>query len=153
MQNPHLAEETIGELTDTLLRWSADFFAAAGCANDSVTYHNLSSAYGPQVSRIARSIAKLSQVVREDVMSTTFELMAVEHTDAFDSDIMDDTFREYAPSDGAVLATTELGLRCKTRISTSDYSNDAPSEAAFESRVLLRPKIILESALQIMDNE
>lgn len=148
-QNPSLAEDTVGELTDTLLRWTSDLFSATGCTNEEVSISNLREGYGSQVDRIARSIAKLSQVIREDIMSTSFELIAVEHTEAFNPDLMDDAFKEYIASEGQILATTELGLKCKTRKDIEKFPGTG--ESAFDQRLLLRPKVILESAVRILD--
>lgn len=81
---------------------------------------------------------------------------------------MVDAFAEYGESKGRVLATMELGLRCITRAgvvgggrplkSIGEHSNGNvasspgdPTETRFEERMLLLPKVVLESVLEVLD--
>ena len=82
---------------------------------------------------------------------------------------MVDAFAEYGESKGRVLATMELGLRCITRIgaaggdrllkSMGEHSNSNGTsnaggdlgETRFEKRMLLQPKVVLESVLEVLD--
>jgi hypothetical protein len=79
-------------------------------------------------------------------MSTSFDVVAVEHSEPFDSKSMLDAFGDYGPSRGTVLCTTELGLRCTTRI-----SGEPENEGTIERRLLLRPKVLLESVVDVLD--
>lgn len=63
---------------------------------------------------------------------------------------MIDAFGEYGHSRGAVLATTELGLRCVTRMGTREGVG-SEEEVLLEQRVLLMPKVVLESVLDVLD--
>jgi hypothetical protein len=83
---------------------------------------------------------------------------------------MVDAFAEYGESKGRALATMELGLRCITRVGaaggdrplkstigehsnsngTSNAGGDS-SETRFEKRMLLLPKVVLESVLEVLD--
>jgi hypothetical protein len=89
-------------------------------------------------------VCKLAQVTKEEILSTNFEVVAVNYTESFDSKTMQDPFGEYGPSEGSVLCTTELGLRLSTRISVESGPSD------FERRLLLRPKVLLESAMDVL---
>lgn len=77
-------------------------------------------------------------------MSTCFEVVVGDSSQPYDAGTMGDAFGEYGPSRGAVLATTELGLKCTTRIGTAD-------DAALQRRTLLQPKVVLESVLDVLD--
>ena len=81
---------------------------------------------------------------------------------------MVDAFAEYGESKGRVLATMELGLRCITRVgaaggdrplkSIGEHNNNNGTsnagdsgETRFEKRMLLLPKVVLESVLEVLD--
>ena len=145
---PTLTEYSVNELSDTILRWSADIFIVAGWQSfsSSATTNGpittvLRNLYLDQIKRISRSVLRLAKVTREDIMSTTFEVVVADPTQIFrdssksHSEIdleldmddgtpnnsdkgglnMVDAFAEYGESKGRVLATMELGLRCITR--------------------------------------
>jgi len=81
-------------------------------------------------------------------MSTSFDVIAVNQSELYDSKGMSDAFGEYVASRGAILATTELGLRCTTRLRGNEPSE---ADAKLEQRVLLQPKVVLESVLDVLD--
>ena len=82
---------------------------------------------------------------------------------------MVDAFAEYGESKGRVLATMELGLRCITQVgaaggdrllkSIGEHSNSNGTsnaggdsgETGFEKRMVLLPKVVLESVLEVLD--
>lgn len=82
-------------------------------------------------------------------MSTNFEVVGADSGRAFDAQEMVDAFEDYEASKGTVLCTTELGLRCSTRKATAEPSGSR--EENTERRLLLRPKVILESAVDMLD--
>ncbi|KAF8071764.1 hypothetical protein FPV67DRAFT_895932 [Lyophyllum atratum] len=151
--HPQLAEHSINDLCDTILRWSADIFIIAGC----LSYENgpnsskdgLRLRFGDQVRRIAKAVARLARVTREDIMSTCFDVIAVNQSDLFDSDGMSDAFGDYVASRGSVLATTELGLRCTTRLRGSEPL-ELHDDVTLEQRMILQPKVVLESVLDVL---
>ncbi|KAL0954945.1 hypothetical protein HGRIS_003878 [Hohenbuehelia grisea] len=151
---PTLEEYGISELMETMLRWSADVFTVAGCtysdaaATTALARDGMRARFGEQLRRIARSVSKLAQVTREEIMSANFDLVSVSHLETYDTKSMFDTFGEYAASRGAVLGTTELGLRCTTRRSASELGRD---EGASDRRILLQPRVVLESVLDVID--
>lgn len=49
----------------------------------------------------------------------------------------------------SVLATTELGLLCTTRIGNRESVGD--EDVTIERRVLLKPKVVLENVLEMLD--
>jgi hypothetical protein len=83
-------------------------------------------------------------------MSTCFDVIAVNQNDAFDSNSMSDAFGDYVASSGSILATTELGLRCTTRLRGSEPL-EAHDDVTLEQRMLLQPKVVLESVLEVLD--
>jgi hypothetical protein len=198
---PTLTEYSVNELSDTILRWSADIFVVAGWQSFSSSASTngpittvIRSLYFDQIKRISRSVLRLAKVTREEIMSTTFEVVVADPTQIFhdssNSEIdleldlndgtpnnsergglnMVDAFAEYGESKGRALATMELGLRCITRVGaaggdrplkstigehsnsngTSNAGGDS-SETRFEKRMLLLPKVVLESVLEVLD--
>jgi len=113
---------------------------------------------------------RLASVTREEIMSTSFEVTIADPSAAFDEGEMVDAFGEYSESDGMILVTMELGLRCVTRVSASPpeitvngqgengavngngkVSRQETGVGSFESRLLLQPKVVLESVLEVLD--
>lgn len=82
-------------------------------------------------------------------MSTNFEVIGAESGRTFETQGMVDAFEDYEASKGTVLCTTELGLRCSTHKATTESL--ASREENIERRLLLRPKVILESAVDMLD--
>jgi hypothetical protein len=193
-------EYSVNELSDTILRWSVDIFVAAGWqsfSSSTITSGTITAIlrnlYLDQIKRISRSVLRLAKVAREDIMSTTFEVVVADPTQIFrdssksNSEIdleldmddgmpnnsdkgglnMIDAFAEYGESKGRVLATMELGLRCITRTvgagramkaigehingNGASSSGGDPDETRFEERMLLLPKVVLESVLEVLD--
>lgn len=174
---PTLTEYSINELSDTILRWTSDIFLITGChqpADPSSSIHTPSSSpqstrsisvsppstrttnmdtasalrarFTDQVRRISKAVLKLEKVARQETMSTCFEVVVADPLHPFVPEGMQDAFGEYGPSKGAVLATTELGLRCVTRVVTEREAGDV----RLEERVLLQPKVVLESVLDVL---
>jgi len=48
-----------------------------------------------------------------------------------------------------VLATTELGLLCTTRIGNRESIGD--EDVTIEKRLILKPKVVLENVLEMLD--
>ena len=80
-------------------------------------------------------------------MSTCFNVIAVDQNDVFDSSRMADAFGDYVASRGAIIATTELGLSCTTRV----QNLGAHDELILQQRVILQPRVVLESVLDVLD--
>ncbi|CCM01405.1 uncharacterized protein FIBRA_03456 [Fibroporia radiculosa] len=180
MLYPGLEEYAITELVATMLRWSAMVFSLAGSspASEPSSLTVLSA----QLRRIAEAVYKLARVTREEILSTTFEVVLVESGEAFEEGNMTNKMRDYEdciaddktgansyadekPSDQAnensktsnvegqrVLCTTELGLRCITRKGNKTAApEDSEEGELFESRMLLLPKVVLNSGVQAIE--
>ncbi|KAG5715055.1 hypothetical protein E4T56_gene15271, partial [Termitomyces sp. T112] len=106
--------------------------------------------FGDQVRRIANSVTRLARVTREDILSTCFDVISVNANAQFDSGKMSDAFGDYVASRGAIIATTELGLRCTTRLRESE-SSEAHDDVTLEQRTILQPKVVLESVLDVLE--
>lgn len=86
---------------------------------------------------MVKSVAGIAQICKEEIMSTNFDVIMVEPGQLFDERIMTDAFGVgEGESHGAVVATTELGLRRMTR---------RGNERTVEQQLLVRPKVILDS--------
>jgi hypothetical protein len=165
MLYPGLEEYAISELVTTMLRWSASVFTISGCSSPPVDGRDkdpVPANLRAQLRRIAEAVYKLAKVTREEILSTSFEVVLVESGTAFDGLDMSNAFQEFQASAhvpvGAdrVLCTTELGLRCVTRKGKGALSSEAVAGAekegnVFEKRVLLQPKVVLDSAVDVLD--
>ncbi|KAM6490565.1 hypothetical protein JOM56_013908 [Amanita muscaria] len=133
-------------------------------ANPGIAFirESLKSHFGDLIRRLARSATKLATTLREEILSTSFEAVAVDHTQAYDAASMQDIMREHActaqstpgmngKTNGAtaVLATTELGLLCTTRIGNRESVGD--EDVTIEKRLILKPKVVLENVLEMLD--
>ncbi|KAG7089520.1 hypothetical protein E1B28_011196 [Marasmius oreades] len=148
---PYLNDYSSNELAETMYRWSAEIFLVAGGQNEkgSLTSRDgLRARFEEQIRRITKTTCKLAQVTKEEIMSTCFEVVAIEHSDTFDPRRMCDSFSEYGASRGDIVTTTELGLQCRTRKSVS---NGGSVDGGTETRVLLAPRVILNSVLDFVD--
>ncbi|KAG1887025.1 hypothetical protein F4604DRAFT_1719683 [Suillus subluteus] len=149
--HPELNEYAINEMTETIFRWSLDIFLISGSTNpqpNPASRENFRARFGAQVKRISKAACRLAQVTKEEIMSANFEVIAADSGQPFDGQEMMDAFEDYRSSDGVVLCTTELGLRCSTSKPTSDAST---SEESIDRRILLRPKVVLESVVEVID--
>lgn len=124
-----------------------------------------------QLRRIAEAVCKLARVTREEILSTSFEVISVESGGLFDEAGMLNAFRDHHEllangnghsngkvngkgEGGKILCTTELGLKCTTRKGKSITLVDSDAdlkEDLFEKRVLLPPKVVLDSAVDALE--
>ncbi|EJF64977.1 hypothetical protein DICSQDRAFT_52749 [Dichomitus squalens LYAD-421 SS1] len=184
MLYPGLEEYAVTELVTTMLRWSSAVFTLCGSANAPTASD---SSLHAQLRRIAEAVYKLARVTREDILSTTFEVLVVDSGTPFEPGKMLNKMREGehdgdehgsqigadvdlvslngngtgaakangAHDSGRVLCTTELGLRCVTRRelkgSGGGFAEAGPEGDAFESRLLLPPKVLLDSAMDVIE--
>jgi hypothetical protein len=150
--NPGIQDLAFNELVDTIFRWSLDVFIVAGgvhAENGTSLKDSLRLRFSTQVQRIAKAVCKLAQVTREEIMSTDFEVLAIDHGGTFDGKRMADVFGDYGPSRGTVLCTSELGLSATTRRSSGDVDS-VEKEGIIERRLLLQPKVVLESVVDVL---
>ena len=85
-------------------------------------------------------------------MSTNFEVILTEQGRAFDPSCMANAFGELGESSGAVLCSTELGLRCVTKRNVM-ASVDGLLEGSMDSTMLLFPNVILEGVADVLDGK
>lgn len=150
--HPELGDYAVNEMTETIFRWSFDLFLVCGSTSPQSNQSSreaFRTRFGSQVKRISKSACRIAQIIREEIMSTNFEVIGADSGRAFDAQEMVDAFEDYGAPRGAVLCTTELGLRCSTRKATAEPSTSR--EETIERRLLLRPKVILESAVDMLD--
>ncbi|KAI0833444.1 hypothetical protein BC628DRAFT_1406476 [Trametes gibbosa] len=185
MLYPGLEEYAVTELVTTMLRWSAAVFALCGSSGGLASDTSLRA----QLRRIAEAVYKLARVTREDILSTTFEVLVVDGGLPFEPGRMLNKMREGEADEVAlvgdfngglnghglghasltnghghghhykahpednerVLCTTELGLRCVTRRDSRSSVVEGVEGDAFESRMLLLPKVLLDSAMDVIE--
>lgn len=104
-----------------------------------------------QLHRIGEATFKIALVVREGTMSTDFQLVYVEHSRDFRPDTMENAYEGYGPSLGIVLCTTDLGIRCYTQKERT--AGEGGSQSTVERRIILKPKVVLESVIDALDLE
>lgn len=138
---PGLSEYAADELRETICRWTSDILVAACATHESTSRTWIRETFGEQIGRIVKSVAGIATICREEIMSTNFDIISVEPGQFFSERAMEDVFREYGASRGAVLATTELGLRRMTRKSVGGREDNR----TVEQQLLVRPKVILDS--------
>ncbi len=194
MLYPGLEEYAVTELVTTMLRWSSAVFTLCGSANAPTASD---ASLHTQLRRIAEAVYKLARVTREDILSTTFDVLIVDSGAPFEPGRMLNKMREGehdpeehgsqiadvgldlnghangsgmlvnadgdlsgngngngAQDSGRVLCTTELGLRCVTRRDlkgTSGFPEAVAEADLFENRLLLQPKVLLDSAMDVIE--
>ena len=133
-----------------MFNWSSAVFTVSGCSSSAATKDRdpVAATLRAQLRRIAEAVYKLAKVTREEILSTSFEVVLVEHGADFDAGAMANAFAEH-PAGGSekVLCTTELGLRCVTRKGKGD------GESVFEKRMLVQPKVVLGDAVDALVRE
>ncbi|THH15692.1 hypothetical protein EW146_g4824 [Bondarzewia mesenterica] len=152
--NPRLEELAVSEFVDNIIRSYADIFTLCGCTNtevDLTSVDALQTRFGSQIWRIAQSACDLARVTKEGIMSTNFEVILVEQGRIFDAVAMTNAFAGFGASKGAVLCTTELGLRCSTRRNARAVAHRLGGAETIERTTLLQPKVILEAVAQIFE--
>ena len=145
-----------------MMRWSGTIFMISGCrvpAAESKEKEGASNTLRAQLRRIAEAVFKLARITREEILSTNFEIVMAEGGHPFVSAGMTDALNEHRhggsdgkTNQGNVLCTTELGLRCTTRKGKS-AATVVEGEEPFERRMLLRPKVVLDSTVDALDKE
>ncbi|KAH8099955.1 hypothetical protein BXZ70DRAFT_1000522 [Cristinia sonorae] len=182
---PGLEEYAISELVTTMLRWSSSVFILSGCTSAPHNNHPKppsgkepivpvlhAATLRAQLRRIAEAVCKLARVTREEILSTSFEVVSVECGGAFEEESMLNAFSDHHEhltavngnrngragkkgQGGNVLCTTELGLKCTTRKGKSIMAVESDAgeqkEDVFERRMLLPPKVVLDSAVDALD--
>lgn len=136
-------------ITQILRAWS-DVFVLCGCSPSELTLDKLRTRFGTQTQRVVRSACALAQILHEDIMSTNFEVILSEQGRSFDPSCMTNAFGTFGESSGAVLCSTELGLRCVTK-KNARAAVDGLIEGSLDPTMLLFPKVILEGVADVLD--
>ncbi|KAI5995306.1 hypothetical protein F5J12DRAFT_726162 [Pisolithus orientalis] len=136
-------------LTTKILSGLADILLAAGCnASQAELVTALSSKFREKVLFLVTLAVRVNKIVGEDVTSGDLEVLTVPPASLFDPANMEDVYNEAASGTGArVLCTTDLGLRKRVRISMT-----GEKEKQWAVTTLLKPKVALETVVEIMDD-
>ncbi|KAN0081721.1 hypothetical protein V8E55_009345 [Tylopilus felleus] len=137
--------------TKVIISGLADILLTTGCtAPKSDITSALTSKFAEKLSFLVSLAMRVNKIVGEDVTSGDFEVLAVPPATAFDVTAMEDSYDDGRSSKAKgnnipkVLCATDLGLRKKTRMGMT-------GEKQWETKVLLKPKVALESVIEIMD--
>ncbi|KAI0264454.1 hypothetical protein BC834DRAFT_883198 [Gloeopeniophorella convolvens] len=150
--NPKLEDAAVQDFITQILRAWADVLILCGCAQSEVTLDALRPRFSPQTERVVRSACALAHVLHEDIMSMNFEVILAEQGRTFDASRMTNAFGPFGDSSGAVLCSTELGLRCSAR-KNARAAADGLVEGSTEQRMLMMPKVILEGVADLLDGK
>ncbi|KAL4068798.1 hypothetical protein V8B97DRAFT_817463 [Scleroderma yunnanense] len=138
-------------LTSKILSGLADILLAAGCnASQSELVSALSVKFGDKVSFLVAQAIRVNKIIGEDVTSGDLEILTIPPATVFDNLSMEDVYNEgvLTHSGGArVLCTTDLGLLKRVRVGTT-----GEKERQWAVTTLLKPKVALESVVDIMDD-
>src|SRR6266850_5115360 len=150
--NPRLEDAAVQDFITQILRAWADVLVLCGVAQSELTLDVLRPRFGAQTQRVVRSACALARILHEEIMSTKFEVILTEQGRAFDPSCMTNAFGELGESSGAVLCSTELGLRCVTK-KNARVAVDGLFEGSMDTKMLLLPKVILEGVADVLDGK
>ena len=150
--NSRVEEGAVHDFITQILRAWADVLILCGCAPSELTLDMLRTRFGTQTQRVVRSACALAQILHQDIMSTNFEVFLSEQGRSFDPYCMVNAFGTVGESSGAVLCSTELGLRCVTK-KNARAAADGLIEGCLDSTMLLLPKVILEGVADVLDGK
>lgn len=162
--SPNIDSLATSEVTDTCLRGIANVLSAAGAPDPlDALLTRASTLYRAQLRRIAELANRFSFVLREGTMSTDFQPLFVESVREFNPSMMENLYASAAgtsseagsgavmngTSRGRVLCTTEIGLQCLTN-KGRDNGKEFNAQT-IERRVVLKPRVVLENIVQMLD--
>ncbi|KAL5525757.1 hypothetical protein ACEPAG_7094 [Sanghuangporus baumii] len=146
--SPNIDQLATNEVTDTCLRGVANVLSAGGAGEVEELLTRTTQKYRSQLRRIAELANRFAFIIREGTMSTDFQPLFVESVREFNPVTMENVYEGYGSSRGRVLCTTEVGLQCLTN-KGKDGKDFSPQTV--ERRVVLKPRVVLESIVQILD--
>jgi len=137
------------DIVDNIAKGVANILAASGYGAVDAKMEQVRHRFEGKMRHLAHTAYKISLIVREGTMSTDFQPLFIEHSREFDQENMENVYAGYGSSRGTVFCTTELGLRCYTH-RDDDPTND---KRAIDKLVVLKPRVVLNSVIQIIENE
>lgn len=142
------------EITSRIISGLADVLLAAGCTGSTAELTAaLAAKFTEKISFLVSLAVRVNKIVGEDVTSGDLEVLAVMPATPFDAASMEDSYDDGTPASSAggaarrVLCATDLGLRKRTRVAMT-----GEKEKQWEIKMLLKPKVALESVVEIMDD-
>lgn len=145
---PNIDELAVNDIVDNSMKGIANILCAAGYGEADAQFQDLEAKYGSQLKHIAERASKVALMIREGTMSTDYQVMFVDSSRTFNATWMENLYEGFGASQGLVLCTTEIGLQSVTSRKREGRNID---ENAIEKRVVLKPKVVLESVVQILD--
>jgi hypothetical protein len=125
---------------EMMLRWSTDILVSCGSTPANVSMDVLRTRFGVPLLRVAQGVLRLARVTREEIISTNFEVVAVDHGTVFNGHTMTNVFEQYGASKGKVLCTSEIGLQC--------FRTGGEEKGHY--RTLVPAMVVLESVMQVL---
>lgn len=122
-----------------------DILILAGCEENPESILDMVSGLGSFVDRIdaiTKSALRLNQVLGEDFVSCDLSIAFIANDTVFDQEAMDDTSEGHGSRKKVdrVLCTTGMGLKRVVKETKGRRTR-------FDSEVILKPKIVVESVL------
>ncbi|KAH7929505.1 hypothetical protein BV22DRAFT_1002424 [Leucogyrophana mollusca] len=150
-QAQHDEAQRIASLVNAIVSGLADILLAAGCSAPVEELREaLKKRFNEKIAVMVELAMRINRVIGEDVTSGNLEVVAISSAAPFDKATMEDAYEDgradlKASDNNRVLCPTDLGLRRLTRISTIGQSQ-------WEEKLLLRPKVALESVVDNVDD-
>jgi hypothetical protein len=135
-------------LVNNIVDWLVGVLVCAGWTGSfQQVRRGITTKFSGRLAVVARLALRLQKVIGQDVTSSDFEVVFVEHGVKFDPAVMDDAYAENPKKSGkkkdakseGILCTNELGLRRVVR---------ELKENKLREIIVMRPKVVLLSALR-----
>lgn len=141
----HKDTDLVAFLGQIVTKNLSDILVVAGCQEDHSNISEMLSGLGSfsdRIDSITNSALRLNQMLGEDFVSCDLNIACISSNHAFDQAIMDDTSEGYESKKvDRVLCTTGMGLRRVVKEKKGEKTK-------FNTEVLLKPKIVVESVLE-----
>ncbi|KAF8131809.1 hypothetical protein EV363DRAFT_1164450 [Boletus edulis] len=139
------------QIATKIISGLGDILLTTGCTAPKADITSaLTSKFAEKLASLVSLAMRVNKIVGEEVTSGDFDVLAVPPATAFDMSTMEDSYDDgrSAKAKGKnmsrVLCATDLGLRKKTRVGMT-------GDKQWETKILLKPKVALESVVEIMD--
>ncbi|KAH7912717.1 hypothetical protein BJ138DRAFT_1003906 [Hygrophoropsis aurantiaca] len=140
--------QSTATLVTAIVDGLSSILIAAGCtAPRQDLCDALSKKFNDKIALMIGLAIRINRIIGEDVTSGNLEIVAIQSAAPFDKNNMEDAYEDghTEPTNSRVLCPTDLGLRRLTRAAINGQSH-------WEEKLLLKPKVALESVVDNMDD-
>jgi hypothetical protein len=146
--------EIPASLITHLIEVFTNILVVAGCKQtETQIYETITARFVERLTIIGKMALRLSKAIGEDITSCEIEVAYLLPDTVFNHSTMNDAFGkpstkngEASANDKQLLCTTDLGL-------VSGVKEMVDGKSRWRETVLLKPRVLLESALEEMRNE